>query len=1214
MFVLNIPCVLPNVDRDDELSDDSDIEEDNDFQEVEFEYPNSSFRLYPAEKEIKSSQPEKKNTFKKTSARRGKVDSNYCVLNPKITHVTDSRKSSHSDPRKKIVKLIEKESFDRDVKNSLELASQYIAIVFGLNMMRSLSKQKNSMLQKIASQPIESPVEHNTCAFFWNGVWQRKNRVNGGWDTVEYKTVRNFYKSLKTKKNRDTAIAFRKKVETERSHMVPYRGIRDKIKNSERTKELVTRLRLKQSKAEVYLGIMDADIMSLHSEAGIGLFSYYQYLYMSNDCGKDIMSTGYQLDETDPLLSFAVQLDLISRHFTAEIVKKGVYYPEPNLMIKLSHQHNTLEADFSTEDENYESPKESTIIIDKLLTVRKMNPQKGMLFDATVVPLTTAPPKRFEKPFMAAKSKNKKIVIWGERFIKQVSSISQSHYSELKWANNLINALQYRSSAWAKYKENKIQLNQQIIKEVIKSIVVRIFKMHDCRYIAQIKADDPSTGSYVQHFSDCLEHYEELQFDQYFQKNTGKRKSAHEIWPIIDGISCLTTACAVLDKLLVKKAQITSKHIIQAARNLHKQIAMALQQKLELREGFIAYNMLKDSVGDKNDVSEDAIFDQFKGIYKHIFTRDELNGQKRKLKQNIKEPKYGPYNTIPLHWLALLGDKTYIKWLIKEAADWTSYLQHDADNNIKPIHCAFMFCARNGFDRFLIDLVFDNDAALSPLSNGNNLLDLIFESFPVNEQLLIVKYLNNKYYFDLTTLIQNMHGRIPSEFTRFILEDQEYEILNIFSHGKSDEIIESVIQFVKDISVIEDTLWDFLEENLVDIKQVILDKHYGNIGEMIVELVEIGKATEYIENDDIKQLFESKDMETIIEIHNYFDHEVEEMVFDYIVNDYRDDTWWNLAKEIDYDCYDDIRSTLTTPEQIDLDIFSGEPHKFPEGFYESDRDPYEDEAYEEYMYQLSKSDLDSNYSNTPELSLQDFCERFNILDDVQPYKSQCSLHEALSFSLNSPITQEINFSRTDKYTRELLNDIAVKLNIAILYVEIHGEDYSSSIFSAHNRPATATIIQLGVDTFIGARIPANTEQTIFTKNEKGKHEEDSTTLEHQQPKPRKNKRKKSLEDLDSGNPPAKKKLTTNHEEYSSSTTLKNQGLFADRTKKRKKSSDDSNPHSLPQKKKSRLEDKNYSKPTLLDDQSIFSSSNPKTKKGKKSPDLQSFNHSTKKKK
>ncbi|GAB5411651.1 MAG: hypothetical protein ChlgKO_07650 [Chlamydiales bacterium] len=439
-FVVNIPMRVES-DSEEEYSS-SDEEIDGSFEEKVFEEPDKYFQLCPK---------------RKNSILRGPV------LAP-ISQCTSPATQSETEKTEEIFNLFREE--DQLLEGDLLPRAK---LVLGLNKMRSLSRSRNRSLQKhLDAYDPSIPVKK--IAFFWNGIWQKK--YGRQWLDCSYEEVRKFYKQLK-RKGLKKAQDFRSSVEGTKSLQIPFRELRDQIKNSPETINSAEELR-ELGARNVFLFFFDGDLQSLRSDDSQGPFSIID----KHADEADIISTGYTVRESSNIpLELGVLADLVVREATAKIFPNGVYYPEPCTAIKIEDGKDTITENFSDGNSNYTSPKEMPILIGKILKARKLDPRWVMKFDSQGSIITTAPPRMLKQTKWDCRVNSiGQLKLFNKSDIKRMRRVSQTHYSSFHWPKYLLPALDVHSAVelFNVRLETKAEVQRLTV-----GILSRIFKLHD---------------------------------------------------------------------------------------------------------------------------------------------------------------------------------------------------------------------------------------------------------------------------------------------------------------------------------------------------------------------------------------------------------------------------------------------------------------------------------------------------------------------------------------------------------------------------------------------------------------------------------------------------------------------------------------------------------------------------------------------------------------
>ena len=691
-YVVNMPIKVDS-DVEDETTDGAEV--NHSFPTEYFAAPFAHFRLHPADE---------------GTVRRGKVrEAEYA------SSVNEKASGQHAEVNKlnQIATLFTDESFAEKNEESRIEAEKRLSLSIGLNKMASLSETRNRALTNMLQAPIQSIMPVKRFAMMWDGAWQEK--INDKWMDASYQRVRDFYRQLK-RIDKKLAKQFRSQVEQKRGHMVPYREIREKIKNHTNTKTLVKEAREKNPRAPVYLGFFDPDTKKLRA-GQVGSFSVFDQEVKKNP-ELVIASVGYMIeDPTNPLLELGVLFDLSVRDMTARYIKNGVYYPEPCTIVRVPEDSDTVPEHFVKKGaRHYRSPKEMPILIKSVLEERKLNAQRVMAFnmDGAIV---TAKPARMQREFTAMKNMNNKIILWRLEDFSTMRSISQTHAMSRDWALYIVDAVQLTEYDG---------FNRSDIKNILTSLISRVYKAFDPIEIAQRLQ---RSQSFPVPFQQCLIKVIDLyDKDEFLQRTValdknesgvGTRTRHERYWQRIDNI----TSFAALMKeitfhLTNQRCDITVGHIVNAAYWSNAAVASVMRARLCLNFEMLCREVLNQYFEEHAEVAEyydGPENDELTPVDQAILNNTILNDKKASIKllKQMNSLTRSRYNTTPLHWAAMTGNKEVIKWLISKKNDstigWAGDITQKADFDILPLHCAILYCAYNGVDLELIKLVTDSN-------------------------------------------------------------------------------------------------------------------------------------------------------------------------------------------------------------------------------------------------------------------------------------------------------------------------------------------------------------------------------------------------------------------------------------------------------------------------------------------------------------------------
>jgi hypothetical protein len=404
-FIANTIAYVPEYKSDEDSSDEelSDI-----FKKEDFDFDSDEVSTFP----FHTIPP------KYTKKTKTKIDEIQFV----------SRKPQNPEDRSYILQplltKLEQQGFAEDDKDLLDNS---ISISIGLNRMLSLSTRKNLSLKLELEQSPNTAVTYEKFGFYWECKWYDFQ------GEVNYQKVHKFYKQLK-KIDKSKAAKFLESCES--NITIPYQELREYAKNHPKTKALVKHFRNLDQESVIYFSLIDADTIDFNR-------IYSSYLKILNQDNNrpfpTLLSTGYEFSENE--FRFASQIDRMIRVITEKHLKLSVYYPEPNMLVLLLKDHETLVESFIATDSTLRKSgnAESVALIRNILAARGSNILVSFM-DAD--PLITFTPERvkhtkssktlisFSKEFKEGASPTKKDI----QLCKQ---ISQSHFHESVWYTNL---------------------------------------------------------------------------------------------------------------------------------------------------------------------------------------------------------------------------------------------------------------------------------------------------------------------------------------------------------------------------------------------------------------------------------------------------------------------------------------------------------------------------------------------------------------------------------------------------------------------------------------------------------------------------------------------------------------------------------------------------------------------------------------------------------
>lgn len=686
-------------DSDDEGSS-SDEELDRSFSNEMFQQPECYFRLCPG--------------------RRGSIV-------PEEIKITADITARSGNEALKILRLLEEDISRRDCSDNPKMSA-----VFGFNKMRSLSSRRNRVLQRKLNEKIQSIIPHKIIAFSWKPVFQ--GFFYGAWRLIDYNLVKKFYRQLK-RIDPKIATQFREVLEKSRSSQVPYREIRDFIKNHEATKSLVRALRKEDPNADVYMGFLDADIQSLyHNKKAEGPFEIFDAHYMRHKY--EIFTGGYVVKVPEnKSLQIGVEADLAVRNATAKYLKNGAYYPEPLTIVKIPKNQETIVQNFSSiKDPNYDSPMEMARLIKQVLNGRQLDPQKAMLFDQSAAIVTTCP-DRMNRSFTCKSSKLQGIIRWGIKDFMTMRDINQSHYNARDWAINILRALNLNES-WTSeitkfmlinnrwYSDGFEIRNKKIMRDVLISLLSRLFNAFDPVKIAEVYALR-SSQSFQKELVSILSVGVLPEIDEIPKNEKVRVNSAPLLWEKVDSCTRVKDLLNLLEKL-IEKEQVDL--VYKAAKESGNALISLFRKKLCLNYEELFFkslsNLLKVDQKVIQGTMPKAFFEIMNGNVPPFFDL-----------QN----KYQYYGQVtPLHIAALTGNMGVIKKILDDKRLQSQSQQEDSLDQI-PFEYGLEYARVFGLDTSLLLALYDNE-----LKNDVQLL-ITESALDIKDKVFALNALSDKF-------------------------------------------------------------------------------------------------------------------------------------------------------------------------------------------------------------------------------------------------------------------------------------------------------------------------------------------------------------------------------------------------------------------------------------------------------------------------------------
>lgn len=655
------------------------------------------------------------------------------------------------------IKKVGKEAFGKDTAQ----VKKRVAVVIGNNRMRSLSNAANRALVEQSARYASNPILNREIHFFWRPQW--KDTTTG--KKVGWERVHQFYRQLK-KRDRQEARLFRQEREgispaTEKalnkflearkktdivaadffkmyklshytqghilafeeklkkkavqnvqdylelfkmSRIVPYREIREQMIKHPKTAECAKELQ-KGTTRPLYVAVQDDDAVSMQ-----GVFSKYDQALQGHlkrhKMLPEVASGGYNVKTPlNPILEIGVLIDLWVRHFTAQFFPTGVYYPEPNTLVRIKEGEFALEASF-TDRANYASSQEMPTLIADLIKKRKISNLSGaFLFDASAA-LTTAVPVRMQKQFQAFYTSQHKVVRWSVTDLKKYKGIAQTHYSNRSWATNICEAV----GVPERVQWNGTILSKKDLRELVISMIARVFSSYDPFESARTKGE-----GFQKAMINLLNHYQPEKLPLAPKETRRKNGKLEPVWTQIDAIKSMEQLLKTLDLFMEKpgigrKIQLAAQQAMQAAVRIFKEnlslnfTELSIAAMMSLDKPLNVLDEVRRSVKPRPVPTLDKIGSP---LHQHVITTMvelDWTGKpefKKMVKELPQDQRQGYLGTYPMHWAAITGNVEAVRFL-KSCKGWVGAIDQPGQMELLPLHCALRYCADNGEDLDLI--------------------------------------------------------------------------------------------------------------------------------------------------------------------------------------------------------------------------------------------------------------------------------------------------------------------------------------------------------------------------------------------------------------------------------------------------------------------------------------------------------------------------------
>lgn len=337
-----------------------------------------------------------------------------------------------------------------------DAVERYMHVAILLNRMESLDPERNSSLRTMCDD-LNTSLNYQVLATLWRPQWMKIVKIESrGKQSLHHRLVTledvaKYYQELRAK-NPELAYAFLEKNEKSvPSTIIPYRELRQALLASDATRDLVRTAR-GELNCPVYMAFMDADTESFCPE-DIGVFTAYQNAIAESSQELHFLTSGYCPSPSEnPYAQMAVSLDLSVRCALGRVLPLAPYYPEPNTIIRVLDDQDTLEGQFckiKTGHAKYTSPQEIPELIKSLLQTRSRATSHAQFLSEGA--LATKIPARFleNKKDQYGKKSPKKYIEKAfdiQAFTRQdfieLRNTSQSHLKIKDWGGYVYKSLQ----------------------------------------------------------------------------------------------------------------------------------------------------------------------------------------------------------------------------------------------------------------------------------------------------------------------------------------------------------------------------------------------------------------------------------------------------------------------------------------------------------------------------------------------------------------------------------------------------------------------------------------------------------------------------------------------------------------------------------------------------------------------------------------------------
>lgn len=358
-----------------------------------------------------------------------------------------------------LVKKLTEGSFSDCATSSQIEAQKKLAVVIGINQMKSLDKRVNALFEwKICSLTFARGEAHRVEGFFWEPEWEE----NRSWQT--FKDTKKALKKEPILEERcytkETAYLIVKCFDSRRAMQlkdqlegisllnedaqtqIPFCAIRERIKNSVSTFAFAKAMKTRTG--PVYFMTMDADAVQLRPNTK-GCLSLYtnviEKTFKKEGFFPSVLTLGYHLGEAAlPIPRLAVRCDMKVREAMNQVIPGSVYMPEPCTAYYLS-ANGKLVSNLKKISFHVAKKKgfESRRLIENGIAQGSL--QKEHIVFKAIPSLETTMPTRMGEASTCQRETLSAQAIKLKSTLKALRGVSQVHFNPLSWGHNLYEGL-----------------------------------------------------------------------------------------------------------------------------------------------------------------------------------------------------------------------------------------------------------------------------------------------------------------------------------------------------------------------------------------------------------------------------------------------------------------------------------------------------------------------------------------------------------------------------------------------------------------------------------------------------------------------------------------------------------------------------------------------------------------------------------------------------